>query len=218
MTGFSDRLNSTLRELKARGKPARKVAEDAGITPGALSLLRHGKRAAKAATIGRLADACGVTHAYLGMGQGHKRLNVWSVRNRALYEVDGIENGWGGPIFGWEMERVEDEFYRGFQKQFGQHQYAALSPTVHVIFGNLLARAMKSYRNLGEERVSDPEWRGKIAGRLLVRCEVLAREVHPSADFDMKPWSTRAWIAAMANEMERWEGDRQTPSDFNKED
>ena len=216
MTVFQKALRKAIEASKLSD---RDVAQKAGISNGALSHYRHGKYAPKVETVDKLAEALGVRSEYLLTGKGLMGADTWSVGNRALYDVDGIlADDQAGPTLGEHAKAVKDEFYEGFKRQTIQKtQYLSLSLTVHVIFGNLLARAMNSFRERKNERVSDPKWRGDIAGRLLIICQGRAEKVDPRTGFDQKPWSTRAWIHAMAKEMKEWEDDGQIHTDFEED-
>ena len=202
--------------LAASEKTDEGVAEEAGIAKSALSYYRRGRRTPTVDMAHLLADALGVRIEWLVTGEGAMRGNAWSVGNRALFEIDGIARNWDTPTLGEDVQAIESAFYQGFKIQFGKHQYQSLSPTVHVIFGNLLARAMHSFQERGDERVSDPKWRGGIAGQLLLTCQEHAKVVHPRADFDGTPWSTRAWLAAMVREMKEWEGEGEIHDGFDE--
>ena len=89
--------------LAASEKTDEEVAEEAGIAKSALSYYRRGRRIPKVDKAHALADALGVRIEWLVTGRGAMRGNVWSVGNRALYEVDGLADNLDTPTIGQDV-------------------------------------------------------------------------------------------------------------------
>lgn len=209
---FAERLEFARTQRRDGPIPAVELAERAGVSTGALSYYRRGERTPRPDTASKLAAVLGVRPAWLLTGEAPMRAHALTVHNRALHEVDGLEEEWDQPEEP-DSAKAAEAFYATFYRYGGQ-RFPNLSTTVHIIFGNLLARAFNSFRGHGAAWEA-PAWRGKVAGELLVSVHALAQEEDSRADFDDQPWSTRAWLAALAKEMKRWE-DGNLPNEFDR--
>lgn len=209
---FADRFAGALAAYCEGGRDQKQLAEDAGACPSSISYYKRGTQIPRADTALALAKALGVRIEWLLEGKGPMRANAWALHTRALYEIDGILAEWRDRPVGPGALDVEAAFWEGFKRHV-RIGWADLSPTVQIMFGNLLARVMHSYRRQQIGNVTDPAWRGKVAGNLLLRVWRVAQPKDDKATnkkagevgFDAKPRSTRCWIAAIAAEMEKWE-------------
>lgn len=181
------------------GRVARRVADAAGVTETELSYYRQGKRTPSPPRLAALADALGVRPGWLLTGQGRMRANVMTVHERALHEVDGLMADWDAPADRETAEEEAEAFEAGWRRH-DTNRFDNLAPVVRLVFVNLLARAFARLREAGHD-TTDPEWRGRIAGRLIGR----VRDREAAAGYNTGKESTRAWIQSMGAEMEQWE-------------
>jgi hypothetical protein len=158
-----------------------------------------------------LARALNVRVEYLVTGEEPRRADAWVVVKRYLWQVDGIFEQWSPPS-GVESRRAE----RAFKDAFGRarfKEYERLKPIAHMMVGDIFARIMYCYRSNGHAGlVADAAERGKLARAAVDYYYDRACRIEPRAAFDNTPWSTRAWVNAIASDMERWENGRPPPA------
>lgn len=125
------------------------------------------------------------------------------VVKRHLWQVNGVFADWTPPAPD-DDRRAKQAFRAAFGKT-RETEYDLLKPIVKLMFGDMLARIMNGYRTAGSEEVHDPAWRGELAGRAFDYFGRRALAIEPRAGFDDKPWTARAWLAAMLEQYPFWE-------------
>jgi transcriptional regulator with XRE-family HTH domain len=193
--------------LDAQGCGVSEVARRGSVGRATIYAYRDGKRRATVPQVVKLARMLGVRPEFLFTGEEPMSADGWTAGMRALAQVDGVEADWDRPT---TAQTVADAaaFDAAFERdrKGRKVEYRCLSATVRVMFENLLARVMNAYKLAGRgEDVASAAWRGELAGRML---DYYEREA--GAPYEARPASTRAWLVALAGDMERFE-DRPVP-------
>lgn len=200
MASLSTRLGHA---IEATGQTQSAVAEEAGLSKGAVSLITRGERLPRVDTATDLARALGVRVGWLVAGEGPMFANDYTVQAaRGLHEVDGFLGDYE-PQSG-DSGRVLEEFREGFER----HQYrefGRLSGVVRLVFTNFFARVMGACRENDNPRLHDPAWRGRVAGRAFVEAKDRAQEMAYGAGSDGSSESTQSWVEALGEMMAEWQ-------------
>lgn len=203
MKTLSGRLKDA---IEASGQSQAAVAEKSGLSKGGVSLIARGERVPRVDTAIALAHSLGVRVGWLVSGEGPMFANDYTVQPaRGVHEVDGILSEYdpSGADSGQVLKGFREGFKRHQVKQFGR-----LAGVVRLVFTNFFARVMDACRQHDKQRVNDPTWRGRVAGRALLKAKKRAQEKDYDAGFDSCPESTDSWVEALGEMMGEWRDGR----------
>lgn len=202
---LAGRLDELLRHKKANGVPASAIASELGVIPGLMTYYRNGTRPLPPERLIRLAEILGVRACWLLSGEGCMRRTADIFEVLALHEVDGLRREWDFPSIPKD-DGSAVAFTASFH-QYGTTEFHKLHESVRLLFTNLIALVFERLHQTGHA-TTDPGWRGEVAGLELHRVKAAAQ----GAGFNRHLASTRKWVQAMGDELERWEVEN--PDDF----
>ena len=189
MDTFSDRVKWALKHARPTfrdGRGHRRAGSSTwlarelhpAVSEPTFALYLKGKRSPTLDVITKAARLLKVDTVWLATGEGFPLLSTRkTLTDRPIHFVDGAgTEGGGGDLWDeWtppdqmDAKAVQNEFDAEFLERVGEWDH--LSPTVQLLFGNLLARSLERVKKPGKSL--DPAERGRIAGSLWA--DVVAR-------------------------------------------
>lgn len=148
-----------------------------------------------------------VRPAWLAFGSGPCEAGVPADPVRELYLVDGIMEVFSPPGDPADRNRIRREFQAGFGNP---ENFDGVSPTVHVVFANYLARYFGRCREKGDTRPDSPLWRGQEASQSFT---AMVRKVRDGGKASGTPDGRASWTAAALWGLGSWEVGRPDPNE-----